>query len=75
LGFKFVSRFIIFCKYVHTRLIEFFKDWASKEGTNSNNKIVLKKYLTQQDIANLICIKRQSAAALYKDLKQKEDFV
>lgn len=51
------------------------KDWASKEGTNSNNKIVLNKYLTIQDIANLICIKRQSVAALYKDLKQKEDFV
>lgn len=58
-------------KDVRTRLIEFLKDWASKEGTNTKDEVTLKNYLTHQDIASLICSTRQTVTALFNDLKEK----
>jgi CRP/FNR family cyclic AMP-dependent transcriptional regulator len=58
-------------KDVRSRLISFLQDWASKEGTNDKNEIILKNYLTHQDIASLICSTRQTVTALFNDLKEK----
>jgi CRP/FNR family transcriptional regulator len=58
-------------KDVRSRLISFLKDWATKEGSNNNNEIILKNYLTHQDIASLICSTRQTVTALFNDLKEK----
>lgn len=58
-------------KDVRTRLVEFLKDWALKEGTNANDKIILKNYLSHQDIASLICSTRQTVTSLFNDLKEK----
>lgn len=58
-------------KDVRTRLVEFLKDWASKEGSNTNDEVTLKNYLTHQDIASLICSTRQTVTALFNDLKEK----
>jgi CRP/FNR family transcriptional regulator, cyclic AMP receptor protein len=58
-------------KDVRTRFIGFLKDWSLKEGTNENNEIILKNYLTHQDIASLICSTRQTVTTLFNDLKEK----
>ncbi len=57
-------------KDVRARLLGFLKDWAMKEGTNGNNEIILKNYLTHQDIASLICSTRQTVTSLLNDLKE-----
>ncbi len=57
-------------KDVRARLLGFLKDWAMKEGTNENNEITLKNYLTHQDIASLICSTRQTVTSLLNDLKE-----
>lgn len=57
-------------KDVRSRLIGFLKDWASKEGMNDKNEVVLKNYLTHQDIASLICSTRQTVTGLFNDLKE-----
>ena len=58
-------------KDVKTRLITFLNDWAEKEGTGENNDIILKNYLTHQDIASLICSTRQTVTQLFNELKEK----
>jgi CRP/FNR family cyclic AMP-dependent transcriptional regulator len=57
-------------KDVRARLTGFLKDWSSKEGLNKNNEIVLKNYLTHQDIASLICSTRQTVTQLLNELKE-----
>ncbi len=57
-------------KDVRSRFIGFLKDWASKEATNSNNELILKNYLTHQDIASLICSTRQTVTSLFNELKE-----
>lgn len=57
-------------KDVRSRLLGFLKDWASKEGMNDKNEIILKNYLTHQDIASLICSTRQTVTGLFNDLKE-----
>ena len=55
---------------VKSRLISFFKEWASREGQRDGNKIILKNYLTHNDIANLIATSRQSVTVLLNELKE-----
>jgi CRP/FNR family transcriptional regulator len=57
-------------KDVRTRLLIFLEEWAQKEGTTTDEGIVLKNYLTHQDIAGLICSTRQTVSQLFSDLKQ-----
>ena len=57
-------------KDVKARLISFFKDWAKREGSREGNKMVLKNYLTHNDIANLISTSRQSVTGLLNELKE-----
>ncbi|MEO8147499.1 MAG: Crp/Fnr family transcriptional regulator [Bacteroidia bacterium] len=54
---------------VKTRLINFFKEWATSEGKCAGNKIVLANYLTHNDIAGLISTSRQSVTILLNELK------
>ena len=57
-------------KDVRTRLLIFLEDWAQKEGTVTKEGVVLKNYLTHQDMAGLICSTRQTVSQLFSELKQ-----
>lgn len=59
---------------VKTRLINFFKEWATSEGRRSGNKIILANYLTHSDIAGLISTSRQSVTILLNELKDSGMF-
>jgi CRP/FNR family transcriptional regulator, cyclic AMP receptor protein len=52
-----------------SRLISFFKDWATREGNRDGDKIKLNNYLTHNDIAGIISTSRQSVTTLLNELK------
>ncbi|MEO8236231.1 MAG: Crp/Fnr family transcriptional regulator [Flavobacterium sp.] len=54
-------------KDAKTRLLTFLKEWAEKEGVFDNNKVTLENYLTQNDIAQIICTSRQTATTLLNE--------
>lgn len=56
-------------KDAKTRLFQFIKDWAEKEGKRSGNKVVIENYLTQNDIAQIICTSRQTATQLLNEME------
>jgi len=56
-------------KDAKTRMVMFLKDWAEKEGKRSENKVVLENYLTQNDIAQIICCSRQTATQLLNEME------
>ncbi len=56
-------------KDARTRLIQFLKDWAEKEGVKSGNLVTIENYLTQNDIAQIICTSRQTATQLINELE------
>ncbi|RUT69482.1 Crp/Fnr family transcriptional regulator [Flavobacterium cupreum] len=58
-------------KDARTRLIDFIKDWAEKEGLKKDNYYTIENYLTQADIAQVICTSRQTATQLLNDLEQE----
>ena len=58
-------------KDAKTRLYQFLKDWAEKEGKRTENKVVLENYLTQNDIAQIICTSRQTATQLLNEMVEK----
>ena len=58
-------------KDAKSRLIGFLKDWANREGTFEENKVTLTNYLTQADIAQIICTSRQTATQLMNELEEK----
>jgi CRP-like cAMP-binding protein len=58
-------------KDAKTRLCQFLKDWAEKEGKRTDNKVVLENYLTQNDIAQIICTSRQTATQLLNEMETK----
>jgi len=58
-------------KDAKTRLATFLIEWATKEGENKGEKVLIDNYLTQNDIAQLICTSRQTTALLLNDLKEK----
>ena len=58
-------------KDAKTRLITFLKDWADREGKREGNKVTLENYLTQTDIAQIICTSRQTATLLLNELEEK----
>jgi len=57
-------------KDVRSRFLLFLKDWVAKEAPELQNNIVLKNYLTHQDIASLICSTRQTVSQLFNEFKQ-----
>ncbi|EIA10348.1 Crp/Fnr family transcriptional regulator [Flavobacterium frigoris] len=51
-----------------TRLSLFLKAWGETEGIRTENKIVIENYLTQNDIAQIICTSRQTATQLLNEM-------
>lgn len=58
-------------KDAKTRLLTFIRDWAEREGKRDGNRITIENYLTQNDIAQIICTSRQTATVLLKELEEK----
>jgi CRP-like cAMP-binding protein len=58
-------------KDAKSRLVTFLKEWAEREGKKEGNKITIDNYLTQNDIAQIICTSRQTATLLIKELEEK----
>lgn len=58
-------------KDAKTRLVSFIKEWAEREGKQIENRIVIENYLTQTDIAQIICTSRQTATSLLNELEEK----
>ena len=58
-------------KDAKTRLLTFLKEWAERDGKNMDNRIVIENYLTQNDIAQIICTSRQTATHLLSELEEK----
>jgi CRP-like cAMP-binding protein len=56
-------------KDAKSRLHSFLKDWVEKEGVVSGNGATLENYLTQHDIAQIICTSRQTATQMLGDLE------
>ena len=58
-------------KDAKTRLLTFLSEWAQKEGVFDGNKVTIENYLTQSDIAQIICTSRQTATQLMNELEEK----
>ena len=58
-------------KDAKTRLLTFLKEWAERDGKSIDNRIVIENYLTQTDIAQIICTSRQTATQLLNELEEK----
>jgi CRP-like cAMP-binding protein len=58
-------------KDAKTRLYQFLKDWAEREGKRTENRVVLENYLTQNDMAQIICTSRQTATQLLNEMEAK----
>jgi CRP-like cAMP-binding protein len=56
-------------KDAKSRLFQFLKDWAEKEGFFDGNKVMIENYLTQNDIAQIICTSRQTATKLLGEME------
>ena len=56
-------------KDAKSRLHGFLKDWVESEGVVSGNSATIDNYLTQHDIAQIICTSRQTATQLLNDLE------
>lgn len=52
------------------RLKIFFLDWVEREGKETDNKIILNNYLTQEDIAQIICTSRPTASKLLNEFEE-----
>lgn len=57
-------------KDARSRLIYFIKEWAIREGVFEGSKVKLLNYLTQQDIAQIICTSRQTITQLFNDFEK-----
>ncbi|MDQ5930134.1 MAG: hypothetical protein QG594_1921, partial [Bacteroidota bacterium] len=49
----------------------FLKDWAEREGTRVENKVVIENDLTQKDLAQIVCTSRQTATQLLNEMEEK----
>ncbi|HEY4616595.1 MAG TPA: Crp/Fnr family transcriptional regulator [Flavobacterium sp.] len=55
-------------KDAKSRLSLFLKDWGETEGKRIENRIVIENYLTQNDIAQIICTSRQTTTQLLNEM-------
>jgi CRP-like cAMP-binding protein len=62
-------------KDAKTRLHQFLKDWAEKEGKRTENQVVIENYLTQNDIAQIICTSRQTATQLLNEMETNQTLI
>jgi CRP-like cAMP-binding protein len=56
-------------KDAKTRLYEFMKNWAETEGKLVGKTIKIENYLTQNDIAQIICTSRQTTTTLLNEME------
>ncbi|MBC5838860.1 Crp/Fnr family transcriptional regulator [Flavobacterium muglaense] len=56
-------------KDAKNRLLHFLKEWATKDGLIDKKRVIIDNYLTQNDIAQIICTSRQTATTLLKELE------
>lgn len=72
---KIENRFknVAYLKDVKTRLINFFKDWATSEGEQIGSTVKLQNYLTHKDIASLICSTRVTVTNILNQLREAGD--
>ena len=56
-------------KDAKSRLYQFLKNWAESEGKIDGNKATIENYLTQNDIAQIICTSRQTATQLLNEME------
>ncbi len=59
-------------KDAKTRLYQFLKDWAEQEGVREGNSVAIENYLTQNDIAQIICTSRQTATQLLNEMETNQ---
>ncbi len=59
-------------KDARTRIIELIKDLAVEQGKKIGDEILVKHFLTHQDIANLTATSRQTVTTVLNDLKDKD---
>jgi CRP-like cAMP-binding protein len=57
-------------KDAKTRLLTFIKDWAERDGKKEGYRVTIQNYLTQNDIAQIICTSRQTATVLLNELEE-----
>ena len=57
-------------KDARTRLLSFLKEWAERDGVLVGSRVVIENYLTQNDIAQIICTSRQTATSLLNELEE-----
>lgn len=58
-------------KDVRTRLVQFIKDWAESDGEHKDNVYTIQNYLTQQDLAKLVCSTRQTVTTLLNEMEKE----
>ncbi|OYU79223.1 MAG: Crp/Fnr family transcriptional regulator [Flavobacterium sp. BFFFF1] len=58
-------------KDAKTRLYQFLNDWAERDGVKRGDGVVLENYLTQTDIAQIICTSRQTATLLLNEMEKQ----
>ncbi len=59
-------------KDARTRIIDLIKDLAAEQGKKIGDEILVKHFLTHQDIANLTATSRQTVTTVLNDLKDKD---
>ena len=57
-------------KDVKNRLLYYFRELAQKEARKLGDKIIVKNYLTHNDIASLISTSRQTVTVILNELKE-----
>lgn len=56
-------------KDAKTRLRQFLIDWSQNEGKREGDRVTIENYLTQNDIAQIICTSRQTATQLLSEME------
>lgn len=59
-------------KDARSRLLIFLKEWAQRDGNSQGDTACIENYLTQTDIAQIICTSRQTATQLLNELENKK---
>jgi CRP-like cAMP-binding protein len=62
-------------KEVRTRLVMFLKDWSQTYKAEEDGRVIVQNYLTQDDIAKIICSTRQTVTELMSKLEQEGQLV
>ncbi|MDI1256559.1 MAG: Crp/Fnr family transcriptional regulator [Flavobacterium sp.] len=62
-------------KDAKTRLHQFLKDWAEREGVVKDGVVTIENYLTQADIAQIICTSRQTATLLLNEMENSGQLI